>query len=103
MCISGFFSDYVVSDKGGAEVLPDCLRMPQGADYEAFRKAIGALPDTDVPSVFTLPDNIERSLQRTSSAVVIKQLRALSVLNVEAAKFDREKWKAQVKAIYIVM
>jgi hypothetical protein len=55
--------------------------------------------DTDAPYMFTLPDNIERSLQRTSSAAVIKQLRALSVLNVEAAKFDREKWKAQVGVV----
>ena len=54
------------------------------------------LPDSDPPYIFGLPDNIERSLQRTTSAAVIKQLRALSALDVEASKFDREKWRIQL-------
>ena len=54
------------------------------------------LPDTDAPYVFCLPDNIERSLQRVTSAGVIRQLRALSTLDAEASKFDREKWRSQV-------
>jgi dynein heavy chain 2, cytosolic len=54
------------------------------------------LPDVDPPYIFGLPDNIERSLQRTTSAAVIRQLRALSNLNTEASKFDREKWRVQL-------
>jgi dynein heavy chain 2 len=54
------------------------------------------LPDTDAPFMFGLPDNIERSVQRSSSAVVIRQLRALSLVDATAMKFDREKWRAQV-------
>jgi dynein heavy chain 2, cytosolic len=50
----------------------------------------------DPPYIFGLPDNIERSLQRTTSAAVIRQLRALSNLNTEASKFDREKWRLQL-------
>jgi hypothetical protein len=46
--------------------------------------------------MFCLPDNIERSLQRNTSAGVIKQLRALSLQDIEVAKFDREKWRAQL-------
>ena len=38
---SVFFSDKVASDRGGAEVLPETLRMPNNADYESFRKVIG--------------------------------------------------------------
>ena len=56
------------------------------------------LPDTDAPYVFCLPDNIERSLQRVTSAGVIRQLRALSTLDAEASKFDREKWRSQVSS-----
>jgi dynein heavy chain 2 len=70
--------------------------MPKIADYESFRRIINKLPDTDVPSVFCLPDNIERSLQRVTSTGVIKQLLALSTLDAEANKFDREKWRAQL-------
>lgn len=57
------------------------------------------LPDTDAPFVFSLPDNIERSLQRVTSSGVIRQLRALSTLDAEANKFDREKWRAQVSLL----
>ena len=57
------------------------------------------LPDTDAPYVFCLPDNIERSLQRVTSAGVIRQLRALSTLDAEASKFDREKWRSQVSPV----
>ncbi len=46
--------------------------------------------------MFNLPDNIERSLQRTSSAALIKQLRVLGTVDAEASKFDREKWRLQV-------
>jgi hypothetical protein len=55
------------------------------------------LPDTDAPYIFSLPDNIERSLQRTNSTALIKQLRVLSSSDLQAAKYDREKWRAQVR------
>jgi dynein heavy chain 2, cytosolic len=93
-----FFSDRLASDSGaGTEVLQGTpLRMPSNPDYKAFRKIISQLPDVDAPYVFCLPDNIERSLQRTSSAQLIRQLRVLSSSDAEAAKYDREKWRAQL-------
>jgi hypothetical protein len=51
----------------------------------------------DPPYIFNLPDNIERSLQRTNSAMLIRQLRILASSDAEAAKFDREKWRSQVR------
>jgi hypothetical protein len=60
------------------------------------------LPDADSPYYFSLPDNIERSLQRTTSAALIKQLRVLSSSDLEASKYDREKWRAQVSERFIV-
>lgn len=59
-------------------------------------KMISVLPDSDAPYVFCLPDNIERSLQRTSSQAVIKQLRMLSIVDAEGQKYDREKWRIQL-------
>lgn len=46
--------------------------------------------------MFGLPDNIERSLQRSTSAIVIRQLRALSLIDAHAVKYDREKWRLQL-------
>lgn len=93
-----FFTDRLVSDNsGGTEVIMGTpLRMPSNPTYDSFYKTIGLLPDSDAPYVFNLPDNIERSLQRTSSQAVIKQLRLLSVVDTERQKYDREKWRAQL-------
>ena len=57
------------------------------------------MPDTDSPYIFGLPENIERSLQRTLSTAVIGQLRTLSAHDVEATKFDRERWRTQLSPI----
>lgn len=80
-----FFKDRLVGDSsGGTEVIAGTpLRMPANPSYETFVKTIALLPDTDPPFVFSLPDNIERSLQRSSSQAVIKQLRLLSVVDAE--------------------
>ena len=99
-----FFSSQLASDKGvGIEVLPGTpLRMPNIPDYASFQKVISQLPDVDAPFVFSLPDNIERSLQRSTSTAVITQLRALSTLASKADKFDREKWRTQVCCIFMI-
>ena len=96
-----FFVDRLVSDdSGGKEViLGTPLRMPSSPSYEAFRKTINLLSDSDAPFIFNLPDNIERSLQRSCSQLVIKQLRLLSITDAEGSKYDREKWKAQLNPI----
>lgn len=54
------------------------------------------MQETDSPYLFGLPDNIERSQQRAVSAGIISQLRTLSVPGVQANKFDRDTWRAQL-------
>eukprot|EP00981_Chlorochromonas_danica_P004240 scaffold857_cov152-Ochromonas_danica.AAC.23 len=96
-----FFSDRLAGEgSAGAEVIQGTpLRMPSNPDYKAFKKLISQLPDVDAPYFFSLPDNIERSLQRTNSTSLIKQLTVLSSSTEEAAKFDREKWRAQLSPV----
>lgn len=79
-----FFSDRLASDAGaGLEVVAGTpLRMPSTSSssqdhYKTFQRILQALPDVDAPYVFNLPDNIERSLQRSTSAMLIRQLRLL--------------------------
>jgi hypothetical protein len=93
-----FFNNRLVSEnQSNSEIVPGTpLRMPSSPDYESFKRTIQNLVDTDGPYTFGLPENIERSLQRTTSTAVIKQLRALSTVDVEGAKYDREKWRALV-------
>lgn len=70
--------------------------MPTNPDSKSLKKIISQLQDTDSPYIFSLPDNIEQSVQMTNSLILIKQLRLLSTLDTEKSKFDREKWRAQV-------
>jgi len=99
--LNAFFSDRLASDSStGVEVIPGTpLRMPSNPDYKSFLKVITLLPDVDAPYVFSLPDNIERSLQRTNSTNLIRQLRILSSVDAEGNKYDREKWRASLGPI----
>mmetsp|Transcript_8125 Transcript_8125/g.10764 ORF Transcript_8125/g.10764 Transcript_8125/m.10764 type:complete len:2280 (+) Transcript_8125:2-6841(+) len=81
-----------------AEIAPG-ISVPNTADHGDYMKVISQLGDSDQPMIFGLPDNIERSLQRTTSEAVIALLRQLSAASAEGAKFDREVWRAQLGPI----
>lgn len=72
------------------------VKLPQSARHEDYVALVDHMADSDTPAVFGLPDNIERSMQRTLSADVIAQLKALSASEEAAQTFDREKWRAQL-------
>lgn len=99
--LSSFFNDSLVLEQSsGKEIISGTpLRMPKTLDFAAFLKIVSQLPDTDAPYFFGLPDNVERSLQRTISSNVIKQLRALSICSDDVFRYDKEKWKAQLTPI----
>ena len=91
-----YFNADVCSGGPGATAAADRgLALPPNsahcvADFEAH---IEGLPDNDTPTLFGLPDNIERARQRTASSAVITQLKALSLSGMAGSKFDREKWR----------
>ncbi|CAM9367763.1 unnamed protein product [Discosporangium mesarthrocarpum] len=94
-----FNSDVVGSVVGGADrggQLSRFLTVPGTNRYSDYIHAVQQLPDMDHPSVFGLPDNIERSVQRAGSSSVIAGLRRLSAGTVGKGKFDRETWRAQL-------
>jgi len=66
------------------------LSVPRPCTYEAAVAAVSALPDNDAPTLFGLPDNIERSVQRTQSARVSEQLRQLTLSGGIDECFDRD-------------
>jgi hypothetical protein len=105
-----FFCDRLAGDAASnVEIIPGTpLRMPNtsnGAgnhpvplELPSFSRIIAALPDTidNAAYYFQLPDNIERSLQRTTSALLLKQLRILMTAELTTQKYDREQWKLQL-------
>ena len=66
---------------------------------QEFIDAIEALPESDSPSYFGLPENIDRSLQRMDSSAVITKLKILKRADTRAAKFDREVWANELNPI----
>lgn len=61
--------------------------------------AIEALPESDKPSYFGLPENIERSSQRMASSAVITQLKILKRADTKASKFDKDVWASELGPI----
>ena len=61
--------------------------------------AVEDLPEFDKPLYFGLPENIERSAQRSISASIIGQLRVVKRADVKAAKFDKDVWATELGPI----
>eukprot|EP00753_Platysulcus_tardus_P014516 PLAT4386.4.p1 GENE.PLAT4386.4~~PLAT4386.4.p1 ORF type:complete len:4448 (-),score=2754.09 PLAT4386.4:79-13422(-) len=82
----------------GSEVSPG-VTLPSSASYADYLAVIDSLPSSDSPAVFGLPPNIERSVQRTASAGVVRQLKALAASAEVSSKFDRERWRAMLSPL----
>ncbi|CAN0116433.1 unnamed protein product [Ectocarpus sp. 12 AP-2014] len=87
-----FNSDVVGGADNGGQ-LARGLDVPGTDRLPDYVHAVQKLPDTDHPSGFGLPDNIERSVQRAASAVVIAGLRRLGAASIGGGSFDREIWR----------
>jgi len=72
------------------------VRLPAACSFDELSRWAAALPDDDAPSIFGLPDAIQRALQRSLSAGVAAGLRSLSVSSEGSSKFDREKWRSGI-------
>ena len=57
---------------------------------------ISQVPEIDTPSLFGLPTNIDRSVQRFNSLQVIGQLKSLAAITGGDMRFDKEKWSQQL-------
>lgn len=72
------------------------VTIPANGRFNDYMNLIQALPESDSPSLFGLPENIDRSVQRFNSARVIKQLKQLSAVSEEHLKFDRAEWSNKI-------
>ncbi|KAI9987926.1 hypothetical protein PInf_024181 [Phytophthora infestans] len=91
--LTEYFSHELLS---GHKSLTRGVKLPQSTQHGDYLDLIDRFPDVDAPAMFGLPDNIERSMQRSLSGQVIAQLKALSSSEAAATSFDREKWRAQL-------
>jgi len=64
--------------------------------FTEIQQLVRSLPDADAPALFGLAANVERASQESSSARVVRDLRALSHATLAGAGFDRARWAAQL-------
>lgn len=81
--------------EGRLPLTPDLL-VPIPCTYSAAVSAVSTLSPQDTPALFGLPNNIEKSLQRTASSRVSDQLRQLYVIGSKSLLFDREIWRSKL-------
>lgn len=72
------------------------IALPNSTSYDSYVDMINQMPDIDSPSLFSLPDNIDRTLQRINSGKVISLLKVLSAAVDSGARFNREKWSMEL-------
>ena len=75
------------------------LELPATTSIQEYMDLVSRLPEEDKPSFFGLPANIERSHQRNISTKVLGQLKQLRLSSEVAARFDREKWTAELSPV----
>ncbi len=62
----------------------------------AYNDLISKLPETDDPSLFGLPGNVDRSVQRYVSLQVINKLNMMNAISNDSHKFIKEKWQEKL-------
>jgi dynein heavy chain 2 len=89
-----FFSNDVIGKEPKRFI--NKMKLPQTGDHKLFIDLINQLGDQDTPSLFFLPANIDRTVQRINSGKVISSLKVLNVTLEEGARFNREKWSSEL-------
>ena len=68
------------------------ISLPDSRSIRDFLGLINKLPENDSPALFGLPINIDRSVQRFNTNMVIEGMKRLQAGSSGNIKFDREKW-----------
>ena len=92
-----FFNGAVLNE--GSRPISQGIPVPNVADFNDHLKVIQQLSENDKPSYFGLPDNVDRSWQRVTSAVVVNQLKILLRSSEGELKFDKEEWQRLLSPI----
>jgi len=87
--IEQYFNPEVLS---GNKKLAGIIPVPQSRAVRDYLMLISKIPDMDSPNIFGLPFNIDRSVQRFNTSLVIEGMKKLLAGSTENLKFDREKW-----------
>lgn len=71
--------------------------LPSSKSLKEYTILINKMNDNDNPSLFGLPNNIDKAVQRYNTQQIINSLKILSRVSSENLKFDKEKWGLLLK------
>ena len=98
-----YMSDAVLDGRGGKAADRGLNMISPTTNRQEYIRLIESLPDSDSPSMFGLPPNVERSVQRAQSGQVISQLkrlaRSMALMGGSSFKFNREQWRVELGPI----
>jgi dynein heavy chain 2, cytosolic len=69
------------------------------SDLNSYIELIQKIPDIDDPSLFGLPLNVDRSVQRYISTGVISKLNIIYSISSDSLKFDKIKWAEKISPL----
>ena len=98
--LSQYFNELTLAEAGSKKQLPIArgLMLPGSNDHAQYMKLVNALPDSDIPTMFALPPNADRVVQRTRVTAFRADLVKLQERK-EMSKMSRDEWAASVTPI----
>ena len=78
---------------GGRGQIMRGVYVPTSNSVDDYYDSISKIPEVDSPEVFGLPANIDRSVQRAQSTIVLEKLGMMASAAAGIGGFDREEWK----------
>jgi dynein heavy chain 2 len=70
--------------------------LPRSVEIAAFKEIISALPEIDNVTLFGLPANIDRTMQKNTSQSIISQLQLLHHNSHQSERFNKDQWNTQL-------
>ena len=73
--------------------------LPSSTSVSDYVARLAAMPDVDSPTLFALPLNIDRSLQRANCSYITSSLRAITDGASSSTGFDRQVWSDRLQPL----
>ncbi|RNF09395.1 cytoplasmic dynein 2 heavy chain 1 isoform X1 [Trypanosoma rangeli] len=93
-----FFDPAVLAGAKQQRSLFATLRVPGTGNHVDYVQAISGLPESDVPSLFSLPPNADRVVQLSKVRQLTDDLQHLNEMKASSS-FSREEWTSQLMPV----
>ncbi len=75
------------------------LVLPRSTDIEAYRQIIDSLAVTENVTLYGLPANIDRVLQRNTSSEITAKLQLIGMEDSQSKRYSKEEWMQKILPI----